>query len=169
MIMYQYRVTKYDPALRDENGRYTREEWISFSQVGELVPFEEYARVEMAYIDTALAFLRENKVGELRVKGLENSKEPSASFIEGKQLTLGELEPAFRSVLREELWCRFESRSAYVHFGWDYYMYVGVSSECPSARGIAKKLGLFVEDFKSPHTERSTPKPGLFQRGIIRA
>jgi hypothetical protein len=151
--MYQYRVTKYDPALRDENGRYRREEWISFSQVGELVPFEEYARVEKAYIDTALAFLREDKVGKLQVQGLENSKEFFTSLIEGKQLTLAELESAFRSVLREELWCRFEGKSAFVHFGWDYYMYVGVSSDCPGARGIANELGLFVEKFRSPHSE----------------
>jgi hypothetical protein len=63
MTMHEYRITKYDPTLRDENGRYTREEWTSFSQVGGAVSFEEYVRVEKAYIDTALAFLREDKVG----------------------------------------------------------------------------------------------------------
>ena len=152
-MMYQYRVTKYDPALRDGSGRYSREEWTSFSQVGELVPFEEYARVEKAYIDTALAFLQEDKVGKLQILGLETSKRPTAPLIEGKHLPLAELESAFRSVLREELWCRFEGRSAFVHFGWDYYMYIGVSSDCPGARDITNKLGLFVEDFQSPYTE----------------
>jgi hypothetical protein len=151
--MYEYQVTKYDPAFRDENGKYTREDWISFVQVGELVSFDEYARVERAYIEIALAFLQEANVGELQVRGLEDSKKMSASLIEGKQLNLQELESAFRSVLREEVWCRFEGKSAFVHFGWDYYMYLGVSDDCLGSRSMANKAGLFVEEFQSPYTK----------------
>jgi hypothetical protein len=72
--MYQYRVTKYNPVFRDENGRYTSEEWTSFGDVGEIVSVKEYVRVETAYIEAALAFLREAGVVELQIRGLENSK-----------------------------------------------------------------------------------------------
>jgi hypothetical protein len=149
--MYQYRVTKYNPIFRDEKGRYTREEWTSFGEVGEIVPVEEYIRVEAAYIEAALDFLREADVVELQICGLENSKKLTTLLVEGKQLSLKELAPTFRKVLRNEIWCRFESESTFVHFGWDYYMYVGVSKDCPEARVFAEKLGLFVEEFQSPY------------------
>jgi hypothetical protein len=151
--MYQYRITKYNPVFRDEKGRYTSEEWTSFGDVGEIVSVKEYVRVETAYIGTALAFLREAGVVELQIRGLENSKKLPILLVEGKQLSLQELESTLRNVLRDEIWCRFEGKSAFVHFGWDYYMYVGVSKDCPEAYAFAEKSGLFVEDFQSPYTE----------------
>lgn len=151
--MYQYRVTKYNPAFRDEKGLYTRDEWTFFAQVGKLVSIEEYLQVEMAYIKSALTFLREADVILLQIRGLENSKKPPLSLTEGEQLNLHELELTFKRVLREEIWCRFEGKEAFVHFGWDYYMYIGVSSNCPKACEFAKSLGLFVEEFRSPYAE----------------
>ncbi|MGL5875913.1 MAG: hypothetical protein ACRC2R_26735 [Xenococcaceae cyanobacterium] len=149
--MYQYRVTKYNPVFRDEKGRYTHQEWTSFGEVGEIVPVKEYIRVEAAYIEAALDFLREAAVVELQIRGLENSKKLPTLLVEGKQLSLKELASTFRKVLRNEIWCRFEGESTFVHFGWDYYMYVGVSKDCPKARACAEKLGLFVEEFQSPY------------------
>jgi hypothetical protein len=149
--MYQYRVTKYNPVFRDEKGRYTREEWTSFGEVGEIVSVQEYIRVEAAYIEVALDFLREADVVELQIRGLENSKKLPILLVEGKQLSLKELASTFRKVLRNEIWCRFEGESTFIHFGWDYYMYVGVSKDCSEARSFAEKLGLFVEEFQSPY------------------
>ena len=62
--MIEYRVTKYDPALRDANGAYIADEWILFKQVGSefggvVLTEGEYLKVEQAYIDSAIAFLRE--------------------------------------------------------------------------------------------------------------
>ena len=54
-------------------------------------------------------------------------------------------------VLREELWCRLEGDRGFVHFGFDYYMYVGVASACPEAQRLAAQLGLFVEEMRSPY------------------
>jgi hypothetical protein len=39
----------------------------------------------------------------------------------------------------------------FVHFGWDYYMYIGSSVNCPSLIKIAKDNGLFVEEVRSPY------------------
>ncbi|MFQ5548957.1 MAG: RNA-binding protein, partial [Woeseia sp.] len=59
---------------------------------------------------------------------------------------------AMRDVLRERYWARFEDEQGrFVHFGWDYYMYVGVTCECPRAEEAASKRGLFVEAFRSPY------------------
>lgn len=111
---------------------------------------EEYARIESAYVAAALAFLREGGVTEMCVAGLEDSRQVSRLF-EGQTLGTDTLEPAMRSILREEFWCRFESESAFVHFGWDYYMYVGIPCACTAAREAVEKLGLFVEEFRSPY------------------
>ena len=69
--MHQFRVTKYDPAYRNELGHYRRDEWTSFSDVGceangSVVTLGEYERVELAYIDSALAFMREAGVRRVR-------------------------------------------------------------------------------------------------------
>jgi hypothetical protein len=57
------------------------------------------------------------------------------------------------SVDRSEL----QSDEYFLHFGYDYYMYVGVSLACPRSRALATAAGLFVEDFVSPyHPERDS-------------
>jgi len=160
--MHQFRITKYDPAVRNKSGHYTREEWTAFSDVGRTVggvvlTLAEYERVEAAYIDAALGFLREAGICTLSIRGLENSFDSPSAPTEGAELELSALAEAMRGVLREEFWCRFEGRSAFVHFGWDYYMYVGVASLCESAQRAASEQGLFVEPFASPY--RDGPEP----------
>lgn len=65
--MKEYRVTKYDPALRGPNGGYKGDDWIMFSQIcqsvrGVILTEQEYMRVERAYINAALAFLSEGGI-----------------------------------------------------------------------------------------------------------
>jgi hypothetical protein len=151
---HQFRITKYDPALRNAAGHYVRPEWTSFSDVGRdfggvVLAMPEYERVESAYLDAAFAFLREANEPRLRVRGLENAAQSDSAPAE--ELEGERLRAAFRAVLREEFWCRFESPSAFVHFGWDYYMYVGVRDECGEAQARARALGLYVEDYPSPY------------------
>jgi hypothetical protein len=55
-----------------------------------------------------------------------------------------------RRILREEFWCRLKGSEGFIHFGWDYYMYVGVPHPCPTAEARATELGLYVEEFASP-------------------
>ena len=39
----------------------------------------------------------------------------------------------------------------YIHFGYDYYMYIGSSNACDNVRIKIQEEGLFVEEFKSPY------------------
>ncbi|MGH9828230.1 MAG: hypothetical protein ACREDR_33825, partial [Blastocatellia bacterium] len=60
--MFEYRVTKYDPAKRDPEGRYLADDWIMYSQVGQVVggtllTMDEYLRIETAYINAAAKML----------------------------------------------------------------------------------------------------------------
>jgi hypothetical protein len=157
-------VTKYDPAHRDRRGVYTRDEWTAVSDIGQafagvVLTEPEYRRVEVAYATAAVAFLREAGVSSLAVTGLENAAAIPLPFAEGASVALAEVGEVVRRMLREEFWCRLEGAGAFVHVGWDYYMYIGVPRPCPAAVALAGQLGLFVEPFRSPYSEARQVEP----------
>ncbi|MEI8381383.1 MAG: hypothetical protein WCJ09_14745 [Planctomycetota bacterium] len=154
--VFEFRVTKYDPAHRDCHGVYTQYEWTSVSDVGRefagvVLTESEYRRVEDAYITTAIAFLDESGVQSLTISGLECHAAVSLPFAEGSPLGLTDVGEVIRQILREKFWCRLEGTQAFVHVGYDYYMYIGVPLACPNAATFAGQLGLFVEPFRSPY------------------
>jgi hypothetical protein len=155
--MFEYRVTKYDPTRRDPEGRYLFDEWTAFSDVGRKVDLAEYEQFERSYIDVALAFMAEAGISALSVADLENPQHVALPFVGGAQLHEAELRTAFRLVLREECWCRFlHPNGAFVHFGYDYYMYVATPHDCLEAKRFANRRNLFVEPFRSPYQDLDT-------------
>lgn len=101
-------------------------------------------------MSVALAFLSEAGLTAIRVEGLEN-RTRALAFHEGTVLRLEQLQEIIPGILREEYWCRLQGDyGSFVHFSWDYYMYVGVPHPCPLAERKAGELGLFVEEFISP-------------------
>lgn len=158
--MKEYRVTKYDPALRGPTGEYKGDDWIMFSQIGQtfrgvVLTEQEYKRVENDYVKVALAFLGESGIAALRIVGLENSRRQPLEFAEGSILPIEKLSDVFGRILRKEFWCRLQADDGFVHFGSDYYMYIGVPSRCPAAEQTASELGLYVEEFTSPYHENA--------------
>lgn len=156
--VYEYRVTKYNPAFRDQSGAYTKVEWTFFRQVGEtfsgaLLTLDEYERVEEAYIQVALSFLRESGLVSMRVAGVRSPQRQPLDFQNDDVLPLDRLGEVIRRAQREEIYCRLEGSDCFIHFGWDYYMYIGVPHPCPMARARAGELGLFVEACVSPYRE----------------
>ena len=152
----EYRVTKYNPEFRDSTGKYlVSDEWTSFFDIGKSVSIEDYECTEKAYIDTAIEVLQETNCIGLNVVSLEKNA-PEKEAEEEDFLKLNALKNIFQSVLREEIWCKFENESHYVHFGYDYYMYIGTPDECINAREQAKLRGLYVEEFKSPYHDLSS-------------
>ena len=154
--MLEFRVTKYDPIHRNAAGAYLRDDWTSVSDIGRrfsrgVLTEALYRRVEDAYAEASTAFLREAGVSELAVLGLENPLDAALSFEEGDFMDLDAVDETIRRILREEFWCRFEAAEGFVHFGDDFYMYVGTSRPCPSAEVLATRLGLFVEPYPSPY------------------
>ena len=155
--MNEYRVTKYDPSRRNSEGNFLDDEWTSFSDVGKVggencLTIEQYEAVESAYVQTAVDFLVESGGGEIIAVDIENTAKTQLGFWPGTPLRNTELMNAMRLVLRELFWARFEdSDGRFVHFGYDYYMFVGVTMECPNAQQVAVQRGLFVERFRSPY------------------
>jgi hypothetical protein len=81
--VFEFRVTKYDPAHRTRRGAYTRDEWTSVSDIGRafsgvVLTEAEYRRVEDAYTTAGVAYLREAGLPSLAVAGLENHARPVA-------------------------------------------------------------------------------------------
>jgi hypothetical protein len=160
--MHEYRVTKYDPSHRDDSGAYLRDEWTSFADVGRSfggipLTLNEYERIEAAYVRAAEQYLAESSTGTLSVHQLEDTRRLAPAFItEGASLPLEQVGGVLRGLLREEYWCRIQADSgAFIHVGWDYYMYIGVPYECPASQRAAEALGLFVEEFDSPYGEHA--------------
>jgi hypothetical protein len=157
-VVFEFRVTKYDPAHRDAGGAYTRDEWTAVSGVGSafagvVLTDVEYRRVEDAYATAAVAFMREAGVLSLTVSGLENHAGWPLPFADGAVFDLCDAAVVIRRVLRGEFWCRLEGEGGFVHLWYDYYMYVGVPQRCLGAEALARQLGLFVELFRSPYSE----------------
>lgn len=154
--MRHFRVTKYDPAFRNERGVYTRNEWTSLSDVGrvcngKLVTLDQYLATEDAYLSTARELLRLDGTDALQVDSLEN-RFPSDAVPENGQVLRGsQLFDTVRRVLREEFWCRFVGPSSFIHVGWDLHMYVGISSSSEPDVVRARELGIFIECFTSPY------------------
>jgi hypothetical protein len=144
----EYRVTKYNPAFRNQYGHYMKDEWTIFKQIGEtfsgvVFTSQEYERVEDAYVQVALSFLRESGLSSLKVAGVENAQKRTLGFSNDQVLALDRIGEIIRPVLREEYWCRLEGNEGFLHFGWDYYMYIGVPHSCPKSEALAAQLGLF--------------------------
>jgi hypothetical protein len=154
----RYRVTRYDPALRDAAGHYTVATWTSIADVGRafegrVLEQGEYLRVEDAYVSAAEAFLDEAGAPLLTALGVENDLAHPDAPREGQSIPRSRTGEIVRALLREDYWCRLEGPGAYVHVGRDLYLYVGVPIPCPGAIRLARECGLFVEELASPYLD----------------
>ncbi len=169
--MYYYRITKYDPKLRNEKGWYTKDEWTDFSCVGhsfggELCTLENYEYVEALHIDAVLLFMDSMNLDYLKCIGVEkyetikDEKVPDELRSLYKRVKKGlciyknEMRILLKLILRNYFWCKLEhSDKMFVHFGYEYYMYVGVEKECKEVVDQIEQSGLFVEEFLSPYLD----------------
>ena len=159
---FQLRITKYDPQYRDDRGAYKKDEWTAISDIGRrfdgvLFLEDEYKRVENAYVKAVFAFKETMKIKTLSLASVWNGfdyKDPDLTLEDGQEYSGKELERIIRLVLREKFTCHLISGdSMFVHFGFDYYMYIGTSKPCDGAVEKVLALGLFPEKFKSPYLE----------------
>lgn len=192
--MKHMRVTKYNPANRNDKGHYMADEWIAATDIyenisGHVLTLEEYVRVENAYIDAVLRFMRLNEIAYLNVQYIEKRavywhlkiinrilisrcKEYKCNphFIKecralkriirkiklDSKVYYDDVSDLIRLNLRSILWCKLvHEDTMYVHFGYDYYMYIG-SQRCDhETTDAVTRSGLYVEDFVSPYLKKS--------------
>lgn len=160
--MLSWRITKYDPKNRDERGSYLDDkEWTCFPEVGTKVSEEDYLKTESNYINAITTFMDEmglNKVylNALEVWSDEVANQNASGFLSnmwvGKGVTTQEINELAKLTLRNVIWCKLSYKNDFfVHFGYDYYMYIGANKDCPNARKKVRASGLFVENFNSPY------------------
>ena len=141
--MNYYRITKYNPKNRNEDGHYLLDEWICPSEVGNDfngVTFskEDYFKVETKYIDAVIKLLESQSINNLRIVNLsmnyktqylvdpENEWLVEDSFqsielFEDKSLHIEEIKIIIKMILRNFIWCRLEiDNKFHLTFGWDY-------------------------------------------------
>ncbi|WP_232247251.1 RNA-binding protein [Kitasatospora azatica] len=142
---YVYRVTKYDPADRDERGRY----------VGAEDSESDYGPVEAAYLRAVEEFARESGVTRLAVR------EPHAPspYHDGEEIPLAVAVEVVRGMLRGDgFYCRLEVAGRFeVQVGWDLYLYLGSAVPCHGAVERTRALGLFPEPLSVSPYEPEEP------------
>ena len=153
--MNRYRISKYDPNNRDLNGSYTIDEWTDYSDIGK--PFSgkvllksEYLRTENNY----LSFCEELWIicGEKPLKVCDyenNSKVTVPEQIENRE----SLRKTVQAVLRNKCWLKLKRHGFYIHFGYDYYLYVGTMQSDITVKALAAKYGLYCEPMPSPYKQ----------------
>jgi len=160
-----FRVTKYDPAFRSSDGQYVRDDWTSIADIGcafggRVLDVTEYLRTETAYVTAVRLFMNCARLSVLVIRDLqvnsapvedlaESTAERISKVTDGTEVRGDDLDWIVRLALREAIWCRLEgSNGFYVHFGYDYYMYVGATESGLAASKLPP--GIFAEDFESP-------------------
>lgn len=169
-MKYCWRITKYDPKKRNPKGWFLEDTWTSYSDIGslyqgEMLTYDEYTRVENLYINAIIQFMSDLNISHLQVNSLENHgrinedasvDKAEVMFVnairENDLLSLEQVKMASKLILREYFWCKLISKhKMFVHFGYDYYMYIGSRLECKDALQKIRESGLYVENFQSPY------------------
>lgn len=172
--MNSYRITKYNPSNRDEYNVYSSDEWTAISDVGEefsgvVFKLEEYLRVEELYVAAIIEMMECVGIKGLMVADLERYYETPRitshhqiyteqmvqlyHTVSENQFVSGQvLRDLCKLILRELMGFRliFEDKM-FVHFGYDYYMYIGVNNVCKDAKDSIQASGLFIEECESPY------------------
>ena len=172
--MKHYRITKYDPLNRNEQGHYLHDHWTEFGDIGrtlegELVTIDKYLVVEADYINAVVQILKANHVDHLRVvemnkKFLQESIKDnkgkwshrlefeSIDLYEDKKVSIDEIELICQMNLRYYCNISLEIKDLfYVHFGYDMYMYVGTPNITEKLRKRLNATSIFIEDYHSPY------------------
>lgn len=173
MPPYVDRVTKYNPADRNEHGHY----------IGPEDTLSDHGPVEAAYLATVAAFAEDSGVQHLTIRepaisgpihfGLEEAVDgyglgalfppDLTGYHDGAEVPLAVALELLRAMLRDNgAWCRLEVQNKFfVHVGWDQYVYVGSTKPCQRAVAYARELGLFAERLDaSPYDPSFDDEPG---------
>lgn len=166
--MQSYRVTKYDPKERNGHGVYVVEDWISSSNIGDsingqILTLDNYLQSENNYVRCIKQLLSLSEISDLKVASLEDYREGDGAeyyatfgdtsyglkFKEGQVVSGEFISNIIRLALREELWCKLECSNGFIHFGHDFYCYVGISTAIDIE--TVQIPGIFIEKFESPY------------------
>ncbi|MEK4486364.1 hypothetical protein MHH81_12350 [Psychrobacillus sp. FSL H8-0484] len=174
--MYKYRITKYDPSFRDEEGRYLKDDWIAISDIGktfdgEKLTIEGYQKTEDCYInaihlvmnylnvpyltinDVTQTFSFEmllNIIKKYRELYTEKMLKYYSNVKNNENLNKENIDFLCRFLLREDIHAMvFYPRKMKVFIGYDYLMGIYTSRPLDPIIPLIEEMGLFIEDFSN--------------------
>jgi hypothetical protein len=177
MINEKYRLTKYNPAFRDEFGNYRRNEWTDVDDVGRnidghVLTQDEFDHTINAYHHAFELFAREAGVQQLAVLDLYQGpglEEPWQKLSEGDVLPLETALQMARHILAGgPLSARLEDTDRfYLHVGEHLYVWLGSEIPCTNAVEGSRRVGLFVEvGIDSPMWPEDVPRHWWLTDGL---
>lgn len=171
--MPKYRISKYSPKYRDERGRYLKDDWTSYADIGktfngEQLTMEEYARIEAYYSKVVKTICEASNVKILRVEELESNfsikdivemfgkkgmelSESDKQFIKhlknGYLVTLDCLNRCLLLALKDCYWCKLISPTSefMIEFGYDLYIYITCGEIKKQIIQQAEGIGIYIE------------------------
>ena len=151
--MFEYRITKYNPANRID-GRYAVDDWTSFSDIGRSfgkteLTYEKYIETKTAYIDCCIDLLTKAQILSLSVEQAECYSE--GIHLPSSVSDVAEIRELIEACLREQCWFKLTGKDFFIHFGYDYYMYIGSVLPTSTIEETAIRFGLFCELYPSPY------------------
>ena len=159
-------VTKYDPIFRNENGHYTKNEWIGFFQIGKQfddgeLTFDSYKKMEGKYIQAAMEFFQFHQCDQIVLKNIEkydmsgykyDDKAELSDFIdtisEGETASISAIGLLVKVILRELFWGEIfciSSDSIACRFGHDFYMYFNSDRDLNDLFVRIRQMGLYID------------------------
>lgn len=173
--MYKYRITKYNPSFRDDNGAYLKDDWTAISDIGrsfdegKLTP-NEYKKNEDAYI-IAIHLIMDylsvpyliitnvdipdptDEIFQKRIKKFREfyTEEMLDYYSKAKnndKLNKEKVDFHCRFMLREDIYSEVHyPRKMKVFIAYDYLMGIHTSKSLKPIFPLLKKQGLYIEDF----------------------
>lgn len=174
--MYKFNISKYNPAFRDSNWRYIKEDWTAISDIGKvfdgkMLTVADYMSTEDNYIKAIQAIFQFCNLTYLKVEDVRKSFEDKKFMdiiqnrkvgytpqileiynnVEGiKKLEFQDLDLFFRLLLREDIGAKiFYPRKLKIFICYDYLMGVNSSRSINQIIPFIESIGLFVEELGS--------------------
>lgn len=154
-LIHSYRITKYSPQSRGDDGVFLKNEWTSISDIGRmfdghLLTYEEYMHVEKKYVECVSELCKKCNVLSLRAVQVEDHRD-IPHWKNGQDIDMSQLNDIIVDCLRENCWCKLQANEFFIHFGYDFYMYVGCAMGYQHVKKIAQNYELHAENYPSPY------------------
>lgn len=154
--MFEYRISKYNPKYRI-NGKYTRNEWSSVADIGKkfsdgILSEQECCDTIDRYCECVKDVLQSIGVNHLIISDLEKY-EQYIKWKNGQIISLDEVSSVVRECLWENCWCRLSGEAAFIHFGYELYMYLGCALQTDQLSLICDRHRMFYEIRNSPYKD----------------
>lgn len=153
-MLYMYRIAKYD-LQNYKDGVYSQADWTDYSDIGriflgEKLTEEIYLNTERRYIRVAQILREKSHCQSVSIFNLEKHS-PDLPWKNVQKIREAKLSEIIRDCLRNKCWCRLYGENFYIHFGYDFYMYIRCTVPYAEVVCICRENQLYAVEQDSPY------------------